>query len=91
YKILGSPAGINMNKMIYGSFGGTYQLDDKMNGGVDFSLSQSPSATSAGQRELTAYVSRRINKNFKAKGYLLKGFSNGSPDSGLGAQVYYGF
>lgn len=91
YKILGNPAGLNMNKMLYGSFGGSYQLDDKMNGGVDFSLSQSPSTTSAGQRELTAYVSRRINKNFKAKGYVLKGFSNGSPDSGLGAQIYYGF
>lgn len=91
YKILGSPAGISMNKSLYGSVGGAYQLDDKSNGGVDFSLSQSASATSAGQREITAYVSRRINKNFKAKGYVLKGFSNGSPDNGLGAQVYYGF
>jgi hypothetical protein len=91
YKVLGNPAGINMNRVVYGSFGGSYQLDDEINGGVDLSLSQNPFALRDGHTELTAYVSRRINKNFKAKGYVLKGFSNGSPDSSLGAQVYYGF
>lgn len=91
YKVLGNPAGISMNKVIFGSFGGSYQLDDKLSGGVDLNLSQSPSTTGEGHRELTAYVSRKINKNFKAKGYVLKGFSNGSPDNSLGAQVYYGF
>jgi len=91
YKILGSPAGISMNKVIYGSFGGSYQLDDKLNGGVDIKLSQNPYSMGEGHRELSAYVSHKISKNFKAKGYVLKGFSNGSPDSSLGAQVYYGF
>ena len=91
YMVLGSTAGISMNKVIYGSFGGSYQLDDKMHGGVDLCLTQSPSLTGDGHRELTAYVSRKISKNFKAKGYVLKGFSNGSPDSSLGAQVHYGF
>lgn len=91
YKVLGSPAGISMNKVIYGSFGGSYQLDDNMNGGVDIKLSQNPYSMGEGHRELSAYVSHKITKNFKAKGYVLKGFSNGSPDSSLGAQVYYGF
>lgn len=91
YKVLASPAGINMNKVLYGSFGGAYQLDDKIFGGVDLSLSQSPTLTGEGQRELKAYIGHKINKNFKAKGYVLKGFSNGSPDSSLGAQIYYGF
>lgn len=91
YKVLGSPAGISMNKVIYGSFGGSYQLDDNVNGGVDIKLSQNPYSVGDGHRELSAYVSHKINKNLKAKGYVLKGFSNGSPDSSLGAQVYYGF
>jgi hypothetical protein len=91
FSVLGSSATINMNKVIYGSFGGSYQLNDKMHGGVDLNLTQSPSFTGDGHRELTAYVSRKIGKNFKAKGYVLKGFSNGSPDSSLGAQVQYGF
>lgn len=91
YKVLGSPAGISMDSVLYGSFGGIYQLNDQMSGGVDISLAQSPSATAAEQRQLTAYVTHMINKSLKARGYVLKGFTNGSPDSGLGAQVYYGF
>lgn len=92
YKFMGSTAaGISMNKVVYGSFGGSYQLDDQMNGGIDINISQNSYSMGEGQRELSAYVSHKINKNFKAKGYVLKGFSNGSQDSSLGAQVYYGF
>lgn len=91
YKFMGGASGISMNKVIYGSFGGSYQLDDKMNGGIDIQLSQNPYSMGERHQELSAYVSHKINKNFKAKGYVLKGFSNGSPDSSLGAQVYYGF
>lgn len=91
YRISGKPAGINMDKVLYGSFGGSYQLDEKLYGGVDLNVSQNSSLAGAGQREISAYVSRKINKNFKAKGYVLKDFSNGSTDSSLGAKVYYGF
>jgi hypothetical protein len=92
YKFPGNPAGISSDSVIYGSFGGIYQLNNQMSGGVDISLAQSPSAaTTEQQRHLTAYVSHMINKSLKARGYVLKGFTNGSPDTGLGAQVYYGF
>ena len=91
YRISGKPTGINMDKVLYGSFGGAYELDEKLYGGVDLNLSQNSSLAGAGQREISAYVSRKINKNFKAKGYVLKDFSSGSPDSSLGAKVYYGF
>lgn len=91
YKIQGDPAGIGTNRILYGSVGGAYQLNDQMSGGVDFSLSQSPTTLEQGQRQLSAYVSHNINKSFKARGYLLKGFSNGSPDRSVGAAVSYGF
>jgi hypothetical protein len=91
YKVLGSPAGFSTDSMLYGSVGGIYQLNDQISGGVDINLVQGPSATAADQRNLTAYLSHNINKSMKARGYVLKGFSNGSPDTGLGAQVYYGF
>jgi hypothetical protein len=91
YKVLGSPAGIGADSVLYGSLGGIYQLNDQVSGGVDINLAQGYSATAADQRNLTAYVSHSINKSMKARGYVLKGFANGSPDTGLGAQVYYGF
>lgn len=87
YKILGSPAGIAMNKVAYASLGGAYQFTDQTSGGADMDLSQSPSTTSAGQRELTVYVNHKIDKSLKVQTYVLKGFSNGSPDHGIGALV----
>lgn len=90
-KVLGSPTGITLNPLLYGSFGGIYQLSEKTSTGVDMSLSQDPSSTGIRQQELSAYVNYKLDKNFKARGYLLRGFSNGNPNSFLGGQVYYGF
>lgn len=90
-RVLGSPAGITLNTVLYGSFGGAYQFTKQTSGGVDMGLAQNPSATGARQQELTAYVSHKIGKNLKAQGYVLKGFSDGSPDNGVGAAVFYGF
>lgn len=90
-KFLGSPAGATQTTVIYGSVGGAYQLTRQTSGGIDMSLAQSPAATAARQQELTAYVSYKIDKHFKAQGYVLKGFAVGSPDSGVGALIIYGF
>ncbi|MGA9665904.1 MAG: hypothetical protein WBQ69_05575 [Gallionella sp.] len=91
YKIHGDPAGINMNRVVYGSVGGAYQLNDQLSGGVDFRLSQNPSALEPGQRQLSAYLSHNVGKSVKARGYLLEDFSNGNPDRSVGAAVSYGF
>ena len=91
YRIPVSAAGINMNKVIYGSIGGAYQINDQFSGGVDFRLSQSPNPLDQGQRQVSAYISHNIDDNLKAKGYLLQDFSNGIPDRSVGAAVSYGF
>ena len=90
-RVLGSPVGVALNPLLYGSFGGSYKLTEQTSTGIDMNLSQDPSATGVKQQELSAYVSYRLDKNFKARGYMLRGFSNGSPSSAVGGQVYYGF
>jgi len=90
-KVLGSPNGITLNPVLYGSFGGIYQFNEQTSTGVDMSLSQDPSSTGVKQQEISAYVSYKLDKNFKARGYMLRGFSNGNPNNALGGQVYYGF
>lgn len=90
-KVLGSPAGIILNPVFYGSFGGTYQFTEQTSSGVDMSLSQDPSYTGGVQPELSAYVSYKLDKNFKARGYVLRGISNGNLNNAVGGQVYYGF
>lgn len=91
YKVLGTATRFDMDGALYGTFGGSYRLDDYVNGGIDLSLSQSSPVSGAGRRELSAYVSRKINKNLKARGYFLTDFSSGTVDNSLGAQIYYGF
>jgi hypothetical protein len=77
--------------MLYGSFGGTYQFTGQTSTGIDMSLSQDPSSTGAMQHELTAYVNYKLDKNFKARGYVLRGSSSGNLNNAVGGQVYYGF
>ncbi len=88
-RVLGNPAGITLNPLLYGSFGGSYKLTDKTSTGVDMSLSQDP--TSAVQQELSAYVSYKLDEKFKARGYVLRGLSNGTQSNVVGGQVDYGF
>ena len=87
-RILGGPNGITLNPLLYGSFGGIYQLTEKTSTGVDMRLSQDPSSA---QQELSAYISYKLDNNFKARGYVLRGSSNGNSNRAVGGQVYYGF
>jgi hypothetical protein len=89
--VLGSPNGIILSPVLYGSFGGIYQLTEKTSTGVDMSLSQNPAASGIMQQELSAFVNYKLDKKFKAQGYVLRGISNGIPNNTVGGQVYYGF
>lgn len=84
YEVLGSPAGVDMNNVVYGVLGGYYQMTNQTGGGVEMKVAQKPSAIGAEQRVLTAYAIHRIDKNLHIRGYVLKGFADGSPDSGFG-------
>lgn len=91
YEVLGSPAGVDMNNVAYGILGGNYQFTDQTGSGAEMKLSQKPSATGAEQRELTVYASHSIDDSIKIRGYVLKGFADGSPDSGFGVLVSSSF
>jgi hypothetical protein len=90
-KVLGSQTGITLTPLLYGSFGGVYQFNNQTSTGIDMSLSQNPDTSGIRQQEVSAYVNYKLDKNFKARGYLLKKYSNGNPNNVLGGQVYYGF
>lgn len=91
YEVLGSPAGVDMNNVVYGTLGGDYRFTDSFSGGAEMRLSRKPSATGAEQRELAVYASHRIGESLNVRGYVLKGFADGSPDSGFGVMVSSGF
>ncbi len=90
-KVLGSQTGITVSPLLYGSFGGIYQFTDKTSTGIDMSLSQKSPEAGAMQQEFSAFVNYKLDDNFKARGYVFRGISNGTPNNTVGGQVYYGF
>lgn len=87
YEALGSPVGVDLNNVTYGTLGGKYEFTDQTNGGIEMGVSEKPSAIGAQQRELTMYLNHKIDNGLSLRGYVLKGFADGSADSGFGMMV----
>jgi hypothetical protein len=90
-RMLGSQTGLTLNPLLYGSFGGAYHLTEKTSTGINMGLSQGSPATGVMQTEFSAFVNYKLDDNLKARGYVLRGISNGTPNNAVGGQVYYGF
>lgn len=91
YKIHGSPVGYKLNNVFYGSLGGSYKFNQKTNGGMMLNLGQKSTATGSSHIEAILFVSQKFDKDWKAQGYVLKGFTNAVPDWGVGATIAYLF
>lgn len=91
YRVMGSPAGVTLNNVFYASLGAGHQYSQETSAGLILDLREQASATGYAQQELTAYVSHKLGKTWKAQAYALKGFSNGSPDWGAGAMFTAAF
>jgi len=91
YEVLGSTAETPLDNVYYGTAAGDYRFGELSNGGVEYRYAQKASTTAAEQRELVLYVSREIGLDTFLRGYLLKGYADGSPDSGFGIAISAGY
>lgn len=91
YRVMGDPAGVTLNNVFFASLGAGRQYSQETSAGLILDLREKVSATSFPQQELTAYVSHKLGKTWKAQAYALKGFSDGSPDWGAGAMFTAAF
>jgi hypothetical protein len=87
YKVYGRPTGYTLNNVFYGLLGGSYQFDQETNGGLMLNLAQKSTATGASRIEAIFFASHKLEKNLKAQGYVLKGFTRSVPDWGIGASI----
>lgn len=87
YEVLGSSTQVPLDSVYYGSAAGDYRFSEMGNGGVEYRYVQKASLTAAEQRELVLYINYGIGQDTYLRGYLLKGFANGSPDSGMGLSL----
>lgn len=87
YKIIGAPAGVSVNNIFYSSAGFSNKFSDKISAGLMLDIAQASTDLAPGKRELTIFVSNKINPTTKIQAYLLEGFSDSSPDHGIGFMV----
>lgn len=91
HKVMGDPVGIDYRDPWYASLGAAHQLQRGTSWGTIFDWRQRLTRTGAPVRELMLFLSHRLNADFKLQAYLVKGYSDASPDFGGGLMLSYGF
>ena len=91
YKIYGDTSATPLKNVFFGSIGGTYKLAPATGVGLVYDYRPAITSTGAKISEVTAFVNHKINNDWKAQAYAVKGFSDGSPDYGVGALISYTF
>ncbi len=91
YKVSGDPAGVDLDNALFGSVGGVYRFTPETRGGLFYDYRESAFSTSDSIRELTGFVSRKMNEDWRLQVYALTGFSDSSPDLGGGLLVKRAF
>jgi hypothetical protein len=89
YKIKGDPAGAQLDNVWFASIGGDYRFAERSNFGATLDFQQAATERSDDSLELFTYVSHRLNQSWSITAYGYFGFSDGSPDEGLGLQVAF--
>jgi hypothetical protein len=74
-----------------GNVGGAYKVGDSDSVGAYYYYREKISDTGYAQRELTGYWNHHISDALRLQAYALTGFSDGSPDWGVGASLKYAF
>ena len=87
----GDPPGLDLKNVFYASVGAAYRLRSETSAGLAYDYR--PAITTGGGEisELTAFVTRRLSREWKMQPYFVLGFGKASPDWGAGAQLAYSF
>lgn len=91
YRVYGDTNASPLKNVFYGSLGGTYKVLPSSTVGVVYDYRPAITSNGSAVSEATAFVNYKLTPNWKAQGYLVKGFADGSPDYGIGALVSYIF
>jgi hypothetical protein len=91
YTWLGSSQYLQLNDVFGANVGASYKLDTHSSFGAYYDYREKASDTSFARNELTGYYAYKFASGWKAQAYVTKGFTDGSPDWGVGATVVYSF
>jgi hypothetical protein len=89
YKIKGDPPGFKLDNVWYLSVGGAYQFSDQTSAGATIDFQEAATETSDDAFELFGYVTHKLTPAWSVTAYGYGGFTDGSPDEGVGLQIGY--
>lgn len=87
YHVLGDPPGTPLRNVWSATLGATYRIDERDTAGVSLDGRQRVAPGTSPQREVMAFLIRRLDGNWKAQAYALLGLADGSPDWGAGLSL----
>jgi len=91
YTWLGSSEYIRLNNVFGANVGLGYKIDNQSSIGAYYDYREKAADSSFSRSEVTGYYSYKFASQWKAQVYASKGFTDGSPDWGVGASVVYSF
>ncbi len=89
-KFVGESQRFELDDIWMANFGGGYQITPKTGIGASYDFRQA-SGSGENPSEATAFVSYKLTDHVNVQAYGVVGFSDGSPDSGVGLQIGYTF
>lgn len=91
YKKMGDPAGTDLQDPVYVSVGWSFRATKASALGLSYDFRQKIQDGGSPIREVTGFVTHKLDPNWKLQGYLVSGYSNASPDLGGGVFVMYAY
>lgn len=91
YRWKGDPAGVNYRNVWYGALGASYRINRIWSAGADYSWRDKQTATSSPMSEATVYANYRISDHNRLNLYGVTGFSDTSPNWGIGMTATHTF
>lgn len=90
-KFMGDPVGVDYRDPWYASLGASHQISASTSWGGLVDWRERLTASGDPVKEAMLFVSHRLSPAIKLQAYLVKGYSNASPDEGGGLMLGYGF
>jgi hypothetical protein len=91
YRWKGDPPGINYQNVWYATAGASYRYNKIWSAGADYAWREKLTATGDEISEATVYANYKISDHNKINVYGVAGFSDASPDWGLGFMLTHSF
>jgi len=90
-KFYGEPATTTLDNVFFGSLGLGYKFSKQVSTGINLYLKEATADTRPVTRQLSSYLSYKVDQNWKIQGYIIKGLSDNTPDLGGGFSLAYQF